>query len=167
MIKLLGVTLIIICGAVSGAIASSRLKEQTKTANLAHSMIIRVSVLLRYNAQNVYEIVSELRADSNFSELAFLQSMPTEYIVGEDFSAQWSQAVDGDLSLGNEEKSVLKSFGSTFGTTDACGQLTLIESTAEELRKICRMREGEYNRKGKLYRSVGMLTGVMTGIALI
>lgn len=167
MIKLFGVLLIVISGAVSGVIASSRLREQARTANLLRSMMIRVAVLVRYNSLNVYEIISTLRGDNSFSELGFLQYIPIEYISGEDFSAEWSKAVEGDSSLGDEEKSVLKSFGSTFGTTDANGQLTLIETTAEELKRICDVRESDYSRKGKLYRSVGMLVGVMTGIALI
>lgn len=167
MIKLMGVLLIVLSGAVSGSIASMRLKEQSVTANLVYSMMIRISVLLRYNALSVYEIISTLRGDNSFAELSFLQNIPTEYNAGEDFSAEWSKAVEEDNTLRDEEKGILKSFGSAFGTTDVSGQQTLLEKTSEELKKICEIREAEYNKKGRLYRSVGILTGVMTGIALV
>ena len=58
-------------------------------------------------------------------------------------------------------------FGNFFGTSDIEGQLTSIDSSLERLHEIQKVRCEDYKRKGKLYRSIGMLFGVMAGIIVI
>ena len=59
------------------------------------------------------------------------------------------------------------SLGSILGTTDAEGQLRGIDDIRTRVEQLYKKRQGEYDRKGKLYRSVGVLSGAAIGIMII
>ena len=62
---------------------------------------------------------------------------------------------------------MLISFGKTFGTSDTEGQLLSAEQASERIYDIEKQRSEEYLKKGKLFRSVGVLFGIMAGIMIV
>ncbi len=167
MIKLLGALCFVFAGAIYGAEKSSSLKNKCTGCREIRSLIVKISILIRYRGLNVYEIVRELKASSDIVNLSFIENLPSEFKAGSDFHKLWCTAVENDISIGKDESKILCKFGNVLGTSDIEGQLLSIESILEELKNIEQIRQDEYRRKGKLYRSLGVLFGVMTGILLI
>ena len=53
------------------------------------------------------------------------------------------------------------------GTTDTEGQLKGISDIRTRVECLYNKRRNEYDKKGKLYRSIGLLTGAALGIMII
>ena len=63
--------------------------------------------------------------------------------------------------------SILLDFGDLLGTSDIDGQLIGISAVKALMLERFQRRSEEYHSKAKLYRSVGVLAGVMVGIMVI
>lgn len=167
MLKILGAICFVFAGAIYGASRSEALKSRETVCREIRDLLAEISVYIRYRSLNVYEIARELNVSGHFQHLDFIKNLPAEYAPNEDFHTLWSKAVDSDPHMAADEKALLRSFGAVLGTSDIEGQLLLVEGALEDLKKIENKRSEEYRRKGKLYRSLGMLFGVMAGILFI
>lgn len=154
-------------GTVIGASLSDRLRILRNYDRSLMTMMNQISVMIRYQALDVYEITTALRQLPACAELHFLKLLPAQYEPSQDFHQVWKEAVQSDKMLGNEETGLLLEFGCSFGMSDAEGQLSSLEAALASLSVIEKRRSEEYAKKGKLYRSVGMLFGVMAGIIVI
>lgn len=130
-------------------------------------MFTQISVMIRYRALDVYEIITALQEIPACVSLQFLKKLPSCYDPSQDFHQLWSEAVSSDRMLGAEEKRILLDFGGTFGMSDIDGQLTSLESASASMQETEHLRNDDYTKKGRLYRSVGMLFGIMAGILVI
>ena len=167
MLRLIAFICFVSAGAVAGNALSDKLKQNRENTREIHSMLIQISALIRYKALDVFEIVHELCISGNYKNLEFLQHLPDRYEPGTDFREQWVQEVTADRNLNDDERSLLLSFGSVLGTSDAEGQLMSVEAALETVRTLEVRRSEEYQQKGRLYRSLGMLFGTMAGIMII
>lgn len=157
---------VVIFGALIGIKASDNLKKRCEHCALIIEMINRIGILIKYRSLSVYEISSELKMSRTFEKLDFIKNLPEEF-SGESFSSLWIRAVEEDCSLGDEEKELLISFSEVFGVSDIEGQLSSVLMLKENLKSIQEKRCFEYEKKGKLYRSLGIIAGVMTGIIIL
>nr|WP_242823071.1 stage III sporulation protein AB [Ruminococcus flavefaciens] len=66
-----------------------------------------------------------------------------------------------------EEKKLLIDFGNILGTTDIEGQISSIAAQITLMEGLREQRMAEYRQKGRLYRSLGVMAGVMIGIIII
>jgi len=166
IIKSAGIILIVLCFSLAGMTASDRLKKYCLSCTLLEETAVKIGNLIRYRSLNVYDISSELKKSPALSEMEFIRELPEDF-SGESFSDIWKRAVESDNSIGDEEKGFLIFFGEQFGTGDIQGQLSGVEMLIENLKIAGEKRRREYEKKGKLYRSVGLLAGIMTGIAIL
>lgn len=164
MIKLFAFLCFLIAGTVWGIAMSDRLRRKRELCECVRSMLMQISVMIRYKALTVYEIVCELHCSDLCSRLNFLKSLPESYETGKNFRKIWSDSILSDTEIPDEEREILLSFGSTLGTSDIEGQVASIDAALEKIGMIQSRRSKEYQQKGKLYRSVGMLFGIMAGI---
>lgn len=167
MFRVVGAICFILAGAVLGANESGKLKKKCVICGEIRELFTQLHIKIRYSAPDVYELIGELRGLALFSNLDFIGRLPSEFSPDINFHENWQKAVSSDASLGEDEKRLLISFGAVLGTSDIDGQLMAIEEAIETLSGIEDRRIEEYSRKGKLYRSLGMLSGVMVGILLI
>ena len=72
-----------------------------------------------------------------------------------------------DLNLNNEDKNVLKQFGTLLGKTNKEGQLNQINFTAELLDRQIDNAIKERNKNEKMYQKLGLIFGVGIVIVLI
>ena len=70
-------------------------------------------------------------------------------------------------NLGEDEKEILFRCGGIIGKSDAGGQIAMLGELQEKIRKIEEQRGETALKKGRLYRSVGLLFGIMAGIIVI
>lgn len=156
----------IAAGGMSGIYKSEKLKTGARLCYEIGELLRQSAIMIRYRALNVYEISNELKTMQCCKKLAFVEKLPSAYVQGEDFHKIWCDLVNGD-DLPDDEKKLLCDFGNILGTSDIDGQLRSIEAMEASLKLLEEKRSNEYALKGKLYRSIGLLFGVMIGIIVI
>jgi len=158
IIKITAMFLIILGGAFFGIDRSDKLK---KRAEICHE----IEKLLHICEFAIKSSARKLKAVS-FKDLSFIKYVPAQYEAGRNFRNDWENAVlKSKLEI--EEKQLLSEFGRTLGTSDTDGQLKFISAYIEEVHRLYEQRKAEYTKKGKLYRSLGILGGIMAGIIMI
>lgn len=115
---------------------------------------------------DVYKLSAELKRSGSFDNLGFIRELPESFSPDENFHSVWRKAVESE-KLHSEEKQILLCLGDELGNSDICGQLSVLASLEEEIASAEKLRTEESHKKGKLYRSVGMLFGVMAGVLII
>ncbi len=167
MLRIFAFVLFIICGAVGGFTLSDKLRLRRDASREIFDVLQRISVLIRYKKMDMYEIVREIKSDMSFKNIDFISRLPDYYEPGTDFYNLWEDSLQHDSNIASDERNCLISFGRALGKTDIEGQLSMIESACEMIKDIQKCRNDEYLQKSKLYKSVGILLGTMTGIIII
>lgn len=166
IIRLTGIIFILICGAMTGIKASDRLKNYYRNCTLLIEAVNRIGIMIRYRSLSVYEIARELKKSDTLSDIEFIRNLPEEF-ENESFQSVWKSALKEDKSIGKEEKNLLNSFAESFGSSDTQGQLSAIALLSEGLKSTEQKRGREYEEKGRLYRSLGLIAGIMMGIMIV
>ena len=167
MLRITACLCIVLIGGICGMAMSDKLKKRRDCCREIQAVLTRISSFIRYRELNVYEIVSELRETSAVKKLKFIERLPTSYETGEDFHDSWEEELKRDEYIPEEEKEVLMEFGKAHRTSDTEGQLLSAEQASERIYNIEKQRSEEYLKKGKLFRSVGVLFGIMAGIMIV
>ena len=77
----------------------------------------------------------------------------------------WNNAVEENIYLNNEDKETIKMFGKLLGKTDKLGQINEINVTSKLLDIQIEKAENEKNKNFKLFKSLGLISGI--GICII
>lgn len=165
--KLAGMIFIIMTTALGGISFSKSLSERVKRLELIVLMLDRMSTYIEFRALHTGEILSELSSDKSFEQLKFLTLAAELYKSGESFHDAWMNAVENDASLKNEERAQLLAVGNSLGRSNTKGQLSMISIHSCNIKHICKTASVESQNKGKLYRTLGILTGVFISVMLI
>lgn len=164
LVRLLAAAIFSLAGGICGVSFSVRLRECCGKTDEICSMIRMIAGCIRYTCSDVYEIAKRLKAEN--TGFCFIKKLPERFAPGVNFHDEWHNAL-ADEHLYEEEKLILEELGSVLGTSDAEGQLAALSALEERAVQLQRLRSDDYSRKGKMYRSVGVLAGVMVGILVI
>lgn len=167
MLGILIFSVTVSCGTVIGFSAADSLKKRRDTTRLLRSLIIELSVSIRFRALDLYEIIRFLKSERSLDGLGFIKDLPSEYTPTDNFHEIWQTAVEKDTSLKSEEKHILLELGAALGTSDIDGQMSVIEAASERIASLEKKLESDYFDKSRLYRSMGILFGIMAGIIFI
>ena len=85
MLRIIAALAFTSAGGIMGFSMADKLKEARKICDDISSLFQRASFLIGYRCDDVYAVCRNLKADSEFKNLTFLQYLPDEYTVGEDF----------------------------------------------------------------------------------
>lgn len=166
MLKIIGFGLIFITTVSLGVHFSDRLKEKVKILNSLEFMFDDILIMVRYKAMTVYDIITELRKKEISDTLSFLKKI--EFSSEISFSGNWSSSIDEtDMPLSVEELNLLKSFGSSLGSSDIEGQISTIELYKHNFIALYKKACNDYEKKSKLYKSLGVISGAFIIIMLI
>lgn len=166
MFKIIGMIVIVISTSMIGISCSEKLKKRAGELGLVCHMIEEMSILIRYKALTVYELIENLKKNSMLCTLPFLNEFKADN--GLPFKTSWEENVvnihtfmnDGDIKL-------LKTLGGTLGTSDIDGQLQSLEVYKADFKLLEKEAIAAYEKKAKLYRSLGLLCGMFVSIMLI
>ncbi len=161
-VKSLGAIMLILSGGLWGISQSEKLKNKVRFCDEAAAMFRKTAIMVRFNNYEVLEIVRILREEC--VDLIFLKNIDIESCM--DFHCCWREAIEKTVPEG-EERDLLIRFGCGLGTTDIEGQLQLIAASEAEIGELRKARYENYMKHGRVYRTVGMLFGLMTGIIFI
>lgn len=82
-----------------------------------------------------------------------------------DINILWIEETNKIKNIGNEDKEIIKMFGKLLGKTDIKGQLGQIELTTKLIEKQIEKAECEKNKNFKVYKTMGIISGL--GICII
>ena len=80
----------------------------------------------------------------------------------------WENCIqDADISIKQEDKDVLKKLGKLLGQTDVEGQISEIEVTENFLNMQIENAEEEKKKNQKIYKTLGVVAGLVFVIILV
>lgn len=153
-------------GTASGLYFSMKLKKRKQTLEQAVLFTDELKIKISYQSIPVSLILSEAAKNKSYDMLSFLK-YAAETDENGDFHKRWSDGVEAMSRLSQEDKSILLALGGGLGSSDADGQLTLLQTHKALLERQLAAADDEYIRKGKMVRSVGILCGLAAGIAVL
>ena len=166
ILKFISAILFTVAGAVAGGIRAENLRHNADLCREILMLDEKISFCIRYKFSDVYEICRELK-DSDFKYLKFISNLPENYDYNENFHLSWEKAVYSQKNIPEKEKNILIIIGNTVGTSDAESQLNILNSLKAETELLKSQRDSEYEKKGRLFRSIGILAGITAGILVI
>lgn len=167
ILRIFSALILTLAGGLAGFSMADRLSESRKICIEIGHLFRQTAFFITYRQDDIYAICRKLKSDGELKHLTFLQSLPDCYNTGEDFRILWSNALESQKNLGTEESALLTHFGSILGKSDAESQAESISAFQKELDRITEIRTENLLKKGRLYRSAGLLFGVMAGIMVI
>lgn len=167
IIRLTGLALVALCAAGVGMALAAALTERVKALELARAVLESFSGELSYSQAPPDEIVSRLAARETLSRAEYLPVCGT-LCKTIPFPEAWRRAVEenpGKLSAGDVR--ILTALSDTLGRCDLETALTALNRALEELElALCGAREYA-GTHGRLYRTLGMLSGAFLVILWI
>ena len=167
LLRISGALLVAAAVTLAGYMKSEALYRREIRCRSIRECLIRSSYLIRYRSLTVYELCAELKNSPFSSDLSFINSLPEEHIQGIGFSSLWESALDMQTDMETEERQLLHRLGSELGNSDTEGQLKMLAALAEEASILHERRRTEYETHGRLWRSVGVLAGLMAAVLII
>ena len=167
MLKYICIVMIVSASAMGGIYFSSALKNRVISLKQINYMLEEIYIMLRYRSATVYEIVETLCNDERFAGLDFLKEL--KFSAENSFQESWCRAVEKNIPSGlkKSDRELLLNIGKKLGTSDLEGQLGAVKLRQAETAAAVSSAEEEYSRKAKLYRTLGVLTGVFIAIMLV
>lgn len=152
-------------GAMLGYAMSDRLKMQVEFFEELSCFAVGLKIRIRFTSDTLAQLIE---ATGGFTEISSLLNISlTQLQNGESFHMAWKAASEKtalQYHLPEEDKRLLIQFGDGLGVSDTDGQIShlelyihLIEERLEKIKK-------EAERKGKVYRLLGILGGMAAAV---
>lgn len=167
MFRILSALALTAVGGFTGFSMADKLREARTICEEIGCLFRQSAFFITYKQVDVYAMCRNFKSDNELKHLTFLQSLPDCYSAGEDFRKMWDSALDSQKNIGTDERELLVHFGGILGKSDAQSQADAISGLMKELDRIMEIRTENLLKKGRLYRSAGLLFGVMAGIIVI
>lgn len=125
-------------------------------------LLDELMVQIRYRGDTIGVLLGECAAGSDFARLVLEETGD-----GGDFRRGWRLAAESLLELSAEDREQVKNIGFRLGTTDAQGQISMLEMNKLILTRRANEAAAENAKKGRMYRSVGVLAGLGLAVMII
>lgn len=164
MIGLLVVLFSAMCGGAIGFAAADVLKKRCSYIDRIMNILEQTRSMIRYNRMKLSEIFAVTDGERRFFVSDELIKAADS---GVDFQKEWNICVDKLAYLQKEDKAPLYFLGEELGKSDADSQTAMLISAEERLSRRLETAQSEYERKGRLFRTLGILSGAAIGIIFI
>lgn len=143
-----------------GLIYSVALKRNQVQINELIQFITWLKIDLRYNQSQLGDMFNILCASSKFHNLHFLNNLKYN-MTNMAFPNAWEKSIiDWNSSISSDDKDLLKSMSGILGASDSTGQIMALEHIEHRFKISLQSAIEVYNKKGKLFRSLGILIGL-------
>lgn len=169
LFKIAGLIALFCCCVMAGQMASHRLARRVEQLEALISAVGYISTEIRYNALPVGLLFERLDAIAEYRPLRLFGLCAKRLAESGDLALAWEASLEeakGSLALRDSDYEALRIFGRQLGTTDIPGQLSLCDSCTGMLRQRLQAARDERAKRGKMYTSLGILTGTFCVILL-
>lgn len=162
--KFLGILCIILSCAGTGIYMASHLKNQVRQYQKLLAFLEDCAIYIRYQSLPLQELFAMLAEHPDYESLDFLRKLK----ISPEFSPEilWYGAVQ-ESRLPSGAKQILQNLGHELGKTDIQGQLAVLALYQTQMQTACEQCRVCYEKKSKLYQSLGWLGGAMLAILFI
>ena len=162
--KWIGLIFLILCGAMAGMACSGKLRMKLERTEKLCSFLREMGVLMQYQMSTLGELLDTFSNRSVYQEFQFLSQTAAHMQQQTPFVQAWSEQVQAEKHLPSEVKEVLLELGEELGTTDLEGQLSALSQAHIQLQRFQDTYRVTYQKKGKLYHSLGLLAGLLLAV---
>lgn len=144
---------------------SNRLNELEKIKNILNVFKAKI----KFTCVPIQDIFSQLYSD-NQDNIGEIFKQVNIYMNNNSAQESWDKALEeakDKTNLSNEDIAALKTLGKMLGNTDIDGQVSQIELTENLLTKQIENAQEEKKKNLKLYKTLGVATGLTIAIILI
>lgn len=164
-----GLLLIVLLSTALGASLYDRDRKKVQTLSALCSFIDEIYTGIRYTGSTVEEILDCCANNPIYSPLSFLKR-----IISESQKSCFSQSVvrkaivdsSEEMNLKKDDLIPLLNMAEKLGTTDAVGQLQMLENCKNQLLELKSAQIKRCDTLGKMYISLGLLFGIGTAVIL-
>lgn len=157
----------VLIGALVGYAASDELRHRRDYIRCIAAFLNELKVQIRYFGIDLFELFKRLSSSKSLEQLSFLSAIPNEFSPYDDFGTLWNKAVTEDNSLDTESRDILIELGDFLGKSDVDGQMSIIDAASIRINALEKRTDEEYFQRSRLYRILGILFGIMTGLIFI
>lgn len=145
-------------------------KQYSNRVNELKEMKLALNILktkIRFTSEPLYNIFHEISMSSK-GNICNLFKRICQNLKNDSAKIAWENAIENEtLSIKKEDRQALKSMGNLLGKTDLNGQISEIELTEAFLETQIIDAQNEKDKNEKLYKTLGMVTGVGIIVILI
>lgn len=149
---------------------SARVRDRVRETEKFVRLLTVIQTQIEYALTPTGELLEKLSESTEFQDFRFIQIVKERFAAGEALEKAWNSALQTYATcsaLQSREKELISAFSESFGSTDKYGQsancaffITQLKMQTEELRKAAQT-------KTRLYRALGILSGVFLMILLL
>lgn len=167
-LKFILLVLIVLVSAKIGFLKSESYKIREDNLKKINEALLYLKTKIEFTYEpikNIFEEISKVVFDGkdNIFKVA-VENMNENGSINES----WINAVDVfENNFKREDIEIIKSFGKLLGRTDKKGQISEIEVTRICIEKNIILAEKEKEKNGKLYKTLGIVSGFAASIILI
>mgnify|MGYP004465973827 FL=1 len=141
----------------------NRVKELRQFKNILN--IIKTKIKFTY--EPLAEIFNQISQEKSSKIEEIFENM-TYKLAFENVKYSWMDAIqEADISITQEDKDILKELGKVLGQTDADSQVNEIEVTESFLNIQIEKAEEARKKNQKMYKTLGVVVGLVFVIILI
>lgn len=165
--KILGTILLAVCPIILGLLKSTTLKQSKQKIEKIIDLINRIIIEIKYKKTDLYCMFNGFSLEENFKELEFLQNFK-KLSYSTPFPTKWNESIKNwQTPIPKECKSILKSFSTILGASDCNGQILALKQAKFQFEQALKNATKIYIKKGKIFRCIGTMSGMLIFILLI
>lgn len=170
LLKIIGMIVLITSGALMGYSLCDDYIERIQCLEAVKKALIILRGEIKHNNSSICEALENITV-SNRLIMSFIKKVVKEYknMNGSLWEA-WKKGVTENLEqspLKNEEINIIRDFGRNLGITDRETQMKNIDECMKEMDGCITGLKGEKKEKCKLYKMLGVLSGLFISIMLL
>ena len=149
-------------GIMIAKVYENRVKELKEFKNVLNIMKTK----MKFTYEPLEEIFKEI-SSNNSTKIEEIFGKMSNQILYEQVKNVWEDCIqEADISINQEDKDVLKKLGKLLGQTDVEGQVSEIDVTQSFLDVQIEKAEEEKKKNQKMYKTLGIVVGLVFVIIL-
>ena len=171
LLKITGMIILVITGGLFGYSLCDDYLERMNCLEAIKKVLIRLRGEIKHNNSSVCEALENIEVD-NQKIMNFIKNVIRNYRgEGQSLWEAWEKSTKSCFEkaskLNWEEIKIIKDFGRNLGITDRETQLKNIDECVRELDGCILTLKKEKKEKCKLYKTLGVLSGLFIAIVLL
>ena len=152
-----------------GNLYSKRFTNRVVELEKMNNMLNIFKAKIKFSCSTIKEIFTQIYED-NHDNIGAIFKRANTYMEESNSKEAWEKAVDEaeiTTNLKKEDITAIKTLGKMLGNTDVEGQVSQIELTQNVLQEQIKIAQEERKKNSKLYRTLGLASGLTVAIILM
>ena len=150
-----------------GILISKMYENRVKELRQFKNILNMIKTKIKFTYEPLTEIFNQISQEKSSKIEEIFENM-TYKLAFENVKYSWMDAIqEADISITQEDKDILKELGKVLGQTDADSQVNEIEVTESFLNMQIEKAEEARKKNQKMYKTLGVVVGLVFVIILI